>query len=369
MNIKSLRIHCRYSYMKILTQRRIMNKLTKIGVTALAGSLMSLSVSAGEMAVTGTAEVTYTTSSNSAQTTGNPWGAKNNIGFKGSGDVNGFAVSYGTVMNDAMSGASSSLLTVDMGALGLVGIDNGTGSFGTDTADDSILPTAYEEPSHNGGSGSLGISGSSNVLGYKNTFMGLSVNAEYNSDFSGERNGDGVYSGVGPADVAATAANELFEAQTQGSSFNYVVSYEVMDGLTVGGGFGETETVATTAGANQDSQENTAYVKYSMGGLSVGYFENEYQKGNTVGADGKMTTGHSVAFAVNESLSISYASRDVEFDDGDLSNNTEKNSAIMASYTMGGASVRLAHNEHENPGGSLVVNDTENTELSLVLAF
>ncbi len=355
--------------MKILTQRRIMNKLTKIGVTALAGSLMSLSVSAGEMAVTGTAEVTYTTSSNSAATTGNPWGAKNNIGFAGSGDVNGFAVSYGTVMNDAMSGASSSLLTVDMGALGLVGIDNGTGSFGTDTADDSILPTAYEEPSHGGGSGSLGISGSSNVLGYKNTFMGVSVNAEYNSDYSLKRNGDGVYSGGAATDVAATSADEAFETGTQGSSFNYVLSYEVMDGLTVGGGFGETATVATTAGADQDSKENTAYVKYSMGGLSVGYFQNEYQKGNTVGADGRNTTGHSIAFAVNDGLSISYANREVEFDDGDTVNNTETNTAIMASYTMGGASVRIAHNEHENPGGSLVVNDTENTELSLVLAF
>jgi outer membrane protein OmpU len=346
-----------------------MNKLTKIGVTALAGSLMSLSVSAGEMAVTGTAEVTYTTGESGTTTNGNPWGAKNNIGFKGSGDVNGFAVSYGTVMNDAMSGASSSLLTVDMGALGLVGIDNGTGSFGTDTADDSILPTAYEEVSHGGGSGSLGISGSSNVLGYKNTFMGVSVNAEYNSDFSGERNGDGVSSGTGPADVASTSANELFEATTQGSSFNYVLSYEVMDGLTLGGGFGETATVATTAAADQNSEENTVYAKYSTGPISVGYFQNEYQKGNTVGADGRKTDGYSIAYAVNENLSVSYSARDVEFDDGDDNNTSEESQALMGSYTMGGASLRLAHNEHSNPGGNSLLNEVKATEISLVLAF
>ena len=67
-----------------------MNNLKKIGVTALAGSLMSLSVSAGEMAVTGTAEITYTTNDSTgtgATSVGNPFGMKNNITFKGSGDV------------------------------------------------------------------------------------------------------------------------------------------------------------------------------------------------------------------------------------------------------------------------------------------
>ena len=76
-----------------------MNNFKKIGVTALAGSLMSLSVSAGEMAVTGTAEVTYTTNDSTgtgATSVGNPYGMKNNITFKGSGDVNGMAVSYQT---------------------------------------------------------------------------------------------------------------------------------------------------------------------------------------------------------------------------------------------------------------------------------
>ena len=53
-----------------------MNNLKKIGVTALAGSLMSLSVSAGEMAVTGTAEITYTTNDSTgtgATSVGNPY--------------------------------------------------------------------------------------------------------------------------------------------------------------------------------------------------------------------------------------------------------------------------------------------------------
>jgi hypothetical protein len=291
---------------------------------------------------------------------------KNNITFKGSGDVNGYGVSYQTTMNDAGSATVSTLLTVDMGAMGLVGIDQGMGSFGVDTADDSILPTAYEEPSHGGGSGSLGITGSSNVLGYKNSFMGLNLNVEYNPDYSLEDNADGVYSGTIVDNTATTTVNEALESTTKGASLNYVVSMEVADGLTIGAGAGTTEGNKQTTGS-PDAEEALAYAKYSSGPVSVGYFMNESQN-NTLGADGKNTEGYSIAFAVNDSLSISYASRELEVDDGDTSNNTEDSTGVMASYTMGGASLRLAHNEHDTSGGTAGKN-LENTEISLVLAF
>tara|TARA_B110001452_G_scaffold28725_1_gene22588 strand:- start:5972 stop:7024 length:1053 start_codon:yes stop_codon:yes gene_type:complete len=350
--------------MKTIIKGEIMNKL-KTGVTALAGSLMTLSVSAGEMAVTGTAEVTYTT--NGAANTGNPYGMKNNITFKGSGDVNGNAVSYQTTMNDAGSSTVSTLLTVDMGAMGLIGFDQGMSSFGTDTADDSILPTAYEEPTHGGGTGSLGITGSQNVFGYKNTFAGVSINLEYNPDFQYSDNADGSKSGH-QADVAATTTvNEATEAGNKGSSLNYVLSYAPMDGLTVGFGHAETESTTALAGESEDATETLAYVKYATGPVTVGYFINE-QQNNTKASDGKNTDGYSVAFAVNDSLSLSYAERELEVDDGDTSNGTEQNTGIMASYTMGGASLRVAHNEHDSVGGVTGTN-TENTEISLVLAF
>jgi hypothetical protein len=342
-----------------------MNNLKKIGVTALAGSLMSISsVSAGEMAVTGTAEVTYT--SNGAALTGNPYGMKNNITFKGSGDVNGMAVSYQTTMQDTGASTVSTLLTVDMGAMGLVGFDQGMGSFGVDTADDSILPTAYEEPSHGGGTGSLGQSGSSNVIGYKNTFAGISINAEYNPDYSLEDNADGAFSGTRTDDATTTTVNEATESSNKGSSLNAVVSMSPMDGLTIGLGVGNTEGNLATTGS-PDAQEALGYITYVSGPVSVGYVGAESQS-NTIGADGKITEGYSIAFAVNDSLSISFAEREVEIDDGDTSNGTEDNTGIMASYTMGGASLRIAHNEHDSKVGVSGTN-SDNTEVSLVLAF
>jgi len=353
-----------------------MNNLKIIGVSALAGSLMAFSsATAGEMAVSGTAEVTFTSSDSSASalagraTSGNPIGFKNNLAFKGSGDVNGYAVSFNTAMNDAMSGISSSLLTVDMGAMGLVGMDNATGSFGIDTADDSILPTAYEEPSHGGGSGSLGQSGSNNVFGYKNTFSGVSVNLEYNADYTtGGQVGDGATSGVTADDAATTALNEATESSVKGASTNFVLSYAPIDGLVVGAGHGKTDGNNQIEGT-RDATEMTGYATYAVGSISAGYFINESQS-NTTGASGRNTDGYSVAMAVNENLSVSYATREIEFDKTAhaTANVTEDNTAIMASYTMGGASIRLANNEHDNAGGTTNKN-VKTTEISLVLAF
>ena len=188
--------------------------------------------------------------------------------------------------------------------------------------------------------------------------MGVNINAEYNPNFSSTDNADGASSKLEGADAAALA---------KGSGFNYVLSYDIADGLTVGAGSSTVENVAVIAGT-QDAKEVAAYVKYATGAVSVGYFMNESQGGDTAGHASSVTDGYSVAFAVNENLSISYADRSVEVDTGTATKVTEENKAAMASYTMGSASVRVAYNKHDNLAGALG-SDLQNTEISLVLAF
>jgi hypothetical protein len=63
-----------------------MNKLTKVGCSALCGSLAAISAAnAGDLTVTGGAHVTYT--SIGAETTGNPFGMASAVTFKGSGEL------------------------------------------------------------------------------------------------------------------------------------------------------------------------------------------------------------------------------------------------------------------------------------------
>jgi hypothetical protein len=70
------------------------------------------------------------------------------------------------------------------------------------------------------------------------------------------------------------------------------------------------------------------HIKYSTGPVSVGYRMAEDQSGTT-GANGVNTDAYAIAFAVNENLSISYASQDSEFDRPSTTNITERLMRLM----------------------------------------
>ena len=120
-----------------------MNNLRKVGLSALAGTLAALSAQAGELTVTGSAELSYTQRDND-EITGNPIGMNKNIAFAGSGELdNGWTVSISQATTDAMA-FSSAALTIGMGSLGTIIVDQGTGAdFGT--ALDNVVPIAFEE--------------------------------------------------------------------------------------------------------------------------------------------------------------------------------------------------------------------------------
>jgi len=98
--------------------------------------------------------------------------------FTGSGDVG-----FGTVtMNRALSDAgaiTTSYQTLDMGDMGTVSFDSTAGQLVGIAANDDLMPTAYEEVwTGVSGSGIAGV-GSTNVIGYTNTFAGVSISAGY----------------------------------------------------------------------------------------------------------------------------------------------------------------------------------------------
>ena len=119
-----------------------MDNLKKVGLTALAGSLAAVSANAAEMSVSGATLLTYT-SEDTTEVTGNPFGMKTNLGFTASGDVNGYTVSYMQTSVDQFAGMSSARLSIDMGDMGTLAFDQGSGS-GLKTIDDKT-PTAAEE--------------------------------------------------------------------------------------------------------------------------------------------------------------------------------------------------------------------------------
>ena len=191
-----------------------MNNIKKIGLTALAGSLAAVSANAAEMSVSGATLLTYT-SEDGTEVTGNPYGMKTNLAFTASGDVNGYTVSYYQASVDQFGGMSSARLSVDMGDMGTIAFDQGSGS-GLGTIDD-VTPTAAEEiwdgidsDGSSGAHGLVGATGASGVFNYINSFSGVTFNGAARKG-SGTKNADGASSGAGQSayDFALTADGSM----------------------------------------------------------------------------------------------------------------------------------------------------------------
>ena len=149
-----------------------MNKFTKIGLSALCGSLATVSaVNAGEMTVTGSAHMTYTQLGHGE--TGNPLGMKTNLSFAGSGELDGgqtFSLAIDNTDKNVFSAGSIELVTNSLGTFNLsqAGGGNGIGGY------DDKAPTAWEEVwdtgagggagGGNGGAGYAGGTGGSGVV-------------------------------------------------------------------------------------------------------------------------------------------------------------------------------------------------------------
>ena len=103
---------------------------------------------------------------------------KTNLSFTASGDVNGMTVSYMQASKDQFAGMSSARLTIDMGDLGTLAFDQGSGS-GLGTIDDKT-PTAAEEiwDGMDGTTvgGLVGAAGSSGVFNYIKSAGGVTFN-------------------------------------------------------------------------------------------------------------------------------------------------------------------------------------------------
>jgi outer membrane protein OmpU len=328
-----------------------MTNIKKLGLSALAGSLVAFSANAAELSVNGGVELTYTdTGGNKGnEVTGNSYGANSSVTLSGSGDVGFGTVSMTRTLNDANTGWGSSFQTLDMGDMGVLSFDSTAGALVGITANDDLLPTAYEEASTGvSGKGVTGV-GSTNVIGYRNTFGMFSISAGYSQN------------GTSQAESGSTG-----EA-AHGSTEDIYVSVAAMDGLTIGAGHATNETTNTSL-TSEDTQESVAQVVYSTGPVSVGYRVFENNKG-AAGTASRTGEHYSIAFNVNDNFSISWGQQDTDVEAiSTTAAVTEEVKGISAAYTAGAASVRINHSTSDNDNG-VSNTDDETTEVSLVLSF
>jgi outer membrane protein OmpU len=351
-----------------------------LGLSALAGSLVAVSAQAGEMAVTGSANVTYKTGKGGANTN-KSFGTDKDVAFSGSGELdNGWTFSVSTLLTDAFD-VSSSITSMTMGSLGT--ISSGTHTGGASYKYDEEVPQAYEQTSDSQQNtpNLVGNQMDSGSLVYHSPsfdYAGatISFDAEYSPNATDAGAGDGgqqTYSGT-------------FRT---GYGLGTTVKYA---GLSVGVYGSERENVTpVTAGqdAVRDAFEGVWYAKYSFGPVSIGYSES-YLDSGVAGTAEAITTAKaartaagvfasesmSIAFNMNENLSMSYTSTEDTYDaqsnaggvDG-LADVTQDTTAIQVAYSMGAMSVKAYQMETKNPGYDSDASEVNVTEIALGLAF
>ena len=301
-----------------------MNNLKKIGLTALAGSLVATSAYAGAMSVSGSAKINYQSKGQSAA---NPYTNSKGITFSGSGELdNGFSVSTGYTMTNAAF--SSSYVSVDMGDSGTFHFMNGTSKAGLNKYQDK-MPTAGEQVWDDVDTDDNGVvgTGNDNAFGYEVSAMGLTASASY------QRNGIG-------SDTSLV-----------------LVASDLMDGLEIGAGIGTNQVSATV-----EDNHSTLYATYTAGMATVGIQQSALDK-NSADED---RLHLAVSLAVNENTSISYGVSTVDFETASLSD--EESSGISASYTMGGMTLAAVFNTTDSVAGASGT-DKEFKEISLAFAF
>ena len=305
-----------------------MKNITKLGLTALAGTLVASSAFAGAMSVSGSAKITHA-SADETETQGNSFSNSKGISFSGSGELdNGYTVSTTYTMSNAAF--SSSQVTIDMGDMGTVGLWNNANGAGINKYSD-MMPTAGEQVWDDSDADDNGVPlhDNDNMLGYNYSSGNLGVSVAYVNGGSGTTGGGA-------------------------SDSSWVVTYQAMDGLEIGVGQGEN-------GTTQDLQ--TIYGKYTMGSITVGYQMSEID--NASSSADEETTAYSASMAVNEDLSVSVGRHSVDMGPGTTD---EVSTGVSASYVMGSTTIGFVANSTQDVAGSAGSDDSYR-EISMSFAF
>ena len=317
-----------------------MNNFKKIGLTALAASLVSTSAFAGELTASGSASIkaAHVTEAAGANT-GKAFSMGNSVTFTGGGELdNGMSVSVSFELDQGTADGTTSpfdshSVTVSSDALGSLTF----AGHGGDSAQSQVKDVTGKIWDYQGTSqGALSTSTSNNMMLYTLPTLvdGLSVKTSY------------VPKGAAASEYA--------------SAVDFAVAYTGVDGLTVGYAMGEDNSTKATL-----ADVDTMYAKYAYGPVTVAYSFSERDEA-TAGND-REHTAYSVAYTLSDNVSVSYGVSE-QATPGTTSDSDEEVSGITASYTSGGMTIAGVMVDIDNQGFAANTK-SEAWELSLSFAF
>ena len=322
-----------------------MNNFKKIGLTALAGSLVATSVAyAGALEATGVAEMKMTNSSQSAA--GKTIGMANNIYFKGAGETDGglnVAISF-----ELDDGSNSGGATAGAGNVW----DNHSVSVGNDSIGTLTVH---------------GHGGSNSAAALDTTAAGdlwdstLGISSSNDPDASASGNNLVVYSLPSVVDGLSLAASYASDGENDAGSTAYGATYTGIEGLSLSFGKGSSKDTV-----NVDADQTIMKVSYAYGPVTVGYSNNDYD--HTSANSDQEVKSINISYTLTDAISVSYGEETIEKTGTSSDIEVE---GVSASYTSGGMTVAVKSVEATNVDYSNTVanNDNEMWKIALTFAF
>jgi outer membrane protein OmpU len=343
-----------------------MNKLKKIGLSALAGSLAAFSANAVEYAVTGDAYVSYQSEDSVSSETGSGknFSADMDLYFTASTELdNGFDITFFQAVNtDSTLAVTSMQVTLGMGSLGTLQLNEHGGSKANGI--DDVMPNAMQETwdrvddVNSSDPSFFGSSTASGSIDYRiptQEFAGTTINASITYDpNSGE--------------AAANATSGGIATNVPGTAYTLQVSNS---GLEIGGGIEMLDDDQGLAKAS-GTENTTVYAKYSYGPLTVGYQEAYKNARNAVaslpGADTEVEMW-GAAYTVND-ITFSYGESELQVKGvgATAAGSVQQWDSLQAAYSMGAMTISAALSEGSNVGGTANAN-YEETSVAVNFAF
>ena len=324
-----------------------MNNFKKIGLSALAGSLVAFSANAGSLSASGSASLTFSNAWDESLThEGNQWTMGDSVTFTGSGEMdNGMTISVSYELDGDAADTGSTLdshsMTLDTNGMGTITFAGHGGSTAMSALDD-VTPNAYEESWDvvTGASGATGAPTLVDGLSGNNTFTYKSPD-------------------LGGATITVAYINAS-DAITDVSYMDFAIAADIaaVDGLSVGFGMAETEEATGTV-----IDDSTMYAKYTYGSMTVGYQLSE-SDGPTSATDIDFTAA-GITYAVTDDFTIGYST---STSDKASDSDEQEATAIGASYTSGGITVGGSMNSVDNVGFDASA-DRDGYEFNIAFAF
>ena len=329
--------------------------IKKIGLTALAASLVSVSAHAGEVTVAGSASMTVEGYTGENLNAGSGFSMGNQLTFSGSGELdNGMNVSISFVL-DQGDDTKTTANTVTTASGGTAPFD----SHSVTVSSDSMGTLVFSGEGGSSTATSIDTSAAGDIWDTFDGTRGSAIAVKVSDSAPGDNS---IFYTL-PSVMDGLDVNLSYKPQGSAaeSATGYGVSYSGIDGLTVKYAVTDIETgVATTSG------DQTVYnVSYAYGPITATVSESEYDIG-TAASDQELSS-FALSYTVSDEISVTYGQDTIEL--GTDPTDAEY-SVISASYTAGGMTISASMKEGENVAhGSASTEDFEYWSLGASFAF